>query len=296
MNGPEWVRACVTRLPGGSCLTDRLQYKTRVMSPRIRPFIDHTQAPASLLSDTCLAYYRGIAANPYIQHVLPGFRLSLQTTDGYSPTLASPTEDQVQSERVYWATVAANVPPARDNLADICTDSYGINVLCMMFAFAHGFGRAYDTPLTLDLNIMQAIAMHQSSGLVDALAYLRPTTSLERRVDWFGKIYHPLSTLYTFASRVGMFAPTALVGDTIHHIVHAIASTWRFGLVKPQWVVLSAKINYHVLHWISLFLTLPTHITTQDAAWNTRVCLYWRSSHVAELRSHVQNQSCTQHL
>jgi hypothetical protein len=261
------------------------------MTPTMRPFIDHTQAPASLLSDTCLAYYRGVAANPYIQHVLPGFHLSLQTTNGYSPAFASPTDDQVQSERVYWETVAANVPD-RDNLAVTCTDSYGINILCMMFAFAHGFGNGYAIPLALDLTMAQALAMHQASGLVDALTYLRPMPTLEMRVAWFGQIYHPLSRLYTSANRAGMFVPTALVGDTIHHLVHIVASTWRIGLVEHQWAVLTAKINYHVLHWTSLLLTIPTHIVTQDAAWNTRVCHYWRASHVSELQSHIQNQSC----
>lgn len=257
-------------------------------------FLDHTRAPASIVSDTCLAYYRRVAANPYIQHVLPGFRLSLQTTeDWHSPKMSSPTDDQVQSERVYWETVAANVPVHQDNMGDTCAISYGTNTLCLMFAFAHGFGGGYGIHLSLDLTMDQAMALHQSSGLVDSMAYIWPTTTLARRVVWFGQIYHPLVTFYAYTRRFSLFVPTTIVCDLIHHLIHACASTWRFGIVEPHWVVLSAKIRYHVLHWISLLLSIPSFLFTKDATWNTRVCHYWRTSHVSEIWSHLQNRACT---
>ena len=69
------------------------------------------------------------------------------------------TEGQFQTERVYWETVAANVPVQDNNLSDMCIYiyPYGINILCMMYAFVHGFGEVYGIRLALDPKATQAM-------------------------------------------------------------------------------------------------------------------------------------------
>ena len=258
-----------------------------------RPSLDHTQAPASILSDTCVAYYRSVSANPYIQHILPGFQMTLQTTQDSLCRLDTDEEeeDQHRSVSLYWETVASNVP--RTEMGETCTASYGLNVFAMLFAYAHTFGHGYSLDLTLDLTLGQSLALHQASGLVDALTYLRPMATLQQRVSWFGQLYPLLVALYIGTRRIGLFVPAAVVFDLFHHSVHAAASIWRFGIVEPQRPFLLAKLQYHVYHWVSLVLSLPIYLFTHDAVWNDRVCTYWRSSHRFERQSHRGSRSCT---
>ena len=141
------------------------------------PFIDHTKVPA-FVSDACLA--RRVSCNPYIQHVWPGLKLSL-ARDPHPPASedADPMQiDRAQSARVYWEAVSENA--RAEGLQGTCGDSYGTNALAMMFAFAYGSGVNYNTPLTLAFH--QALALHQASGLVDAISYTRPAMSQEQRV------------------------------------------------------------------------------------------------------------------
>jgi hypothetical protein len=86
--------------------------------------------------------------------------------------------DRAQSARVYWEAVSENA--RAEGLQGTCGDSYGTNALAMMFAFAYGSGVNYNTPLTLAF--YQALALHQASGLVDAISYTRPAMSQEQRV------------------------------------------------------------------------------------------------------------------
>jgi hypothetical protein len=248
----------------------------------------HTKVPPSIVSKECIAYYQSVAANAYIQHVLPGFRLSLQHCPSGAIDDDNKDNDQLWSNRMYWETVASNVPDV--SLACACELSYGTNVLAMMFAFGHSILAGYDQKGHLDLSLAQALAIHQASGLVDAVSYLHTTTATGR-VQYFGTFYWPLVNVYTWATdtHILLFILLAVLLDTVHHLLHALASLWRFaGTPSIVWY----KGWYHIYHWAALVLSFPTRIVTMDGSWNTRICASWKASHTYELLGHTSNDTC----
>ena len=125
------------------------------------PVIDHNRA---LMSDRCIEYYQHVSQNPYIQQIMPGFRLTLAVDRKYkkSPTVDSLDKDRYLSEQLYGKSVASNVPGPDICIAGDCANSYGCNVLAMMFAFGHCIGMNYNESLTLDMTVVQALSIHQA--------------------------------------------------------------------------------------------------------------------------------------
>jgi len=254
--------------------------------------IDHCHVPPSLVSERCLAYYRSIADNPYVQHVLPGFRLSLQHGTGADELV----DDHSRSRLAYWTAVAANVPHTGVSISHTCRYSYDTNILAMMFAYGAAILSAYqESTEELDLSINQGMALHQSVGLVDAIVYIFPRTTMADRLQYLGILFRALVCFYDNLSALDLlfvFYAVTIATDTVHHLLHALASIWRFAILQRRPSIAYYKVCYHVWHWWSFWVFTPAQVTSTDAAWNTVGCYAWRVAHTYELMGHVHNRWC----
>jgi hypothetical protein len=231
--------------------------------------------------------------NPYIQHVLPGFQLPLV----HSTTTTIVLDDHSRSAREYWYAVEDNVPNSDVILSCNCVDSYGINILAMMFAFAYAVASGYSQKITLELSIGQALALHQANGLVDAVSYVRASIPREDRVILFGKFYRPLASLYEVVSTYKvLFVLVAIGVDILHHFIHILATIFRFLIVDQQPSVACNKMLYHLFHWSSLWVSFCTNLVKNDAPLNKIVCENWSLSHEYERMGHMTNSACVSGL
>ena len=255
--------------------------------------VNHNAVP-SYVPDSVLAYYQEVSENPYIQSVLPGYTPVFRRSSEYLLSPEPLTCDREKSTRSYWKAAIANVPNASTsrNLSRACNNSYGNNVLSMLFAYSISIATGYGDNVPMSMSFAQALAIHQATSYVDVLGYAGIATHEHDRVAWFAWLYwiiHPILEAVRY-NRLLLYAISIWL-DAIHHGLHAFATLITSGIRGNFWVVWY-KWCYHTIHWLSLVFSFPTIVTKRDYTWNRLVCWSWITAHDYELKSHVVNATC----